>query len=205
MRALWSLNEDILKIIDLKNNTPYPSRRYEVSVPAFTKRPLRIEDQYAVSRRPLYAVFKIWHIIFWKISNVVPTPRKAQYADYDWYEALEDSELKDLALRNKASMEGLINDDDNDEREELCEVYKPPVCKIRKYRMIKYSFNYDEEYVAVKEDEYDDLTITEKEACQAYQEIFRMIDKGWKDLVKGISTNIGEEFSNLEDLEVLES
>ncbi|GJV01430.1 hypothetical protein Tco_1334999 [Tanacetum coccineum] len=55
MRALWSLNEDILKIIDLKNNTPYPSRRYEVSVPAFTKRPLRIEDQYAVSRRPLYA------------------------------------------------------------------------------------------------------------------------------------------------------
>ncbi|GKD66092.1 hypothetical protein Tco_1308200 [Tanacetum coccineum] len=36
-RALWSLIEDILKSIDLKTNTPYPSRRYGVSVPALTK------------------------------------------------------------------------------------------------------------------------------------------------------------------------
>ncbi|GJS30214.1 hypothetical protein Tco_0490834 [Tanacetum coccineum] len=47
------------------------------------------------------------------------------------------------------------------------------------YMMIKYSFNNDEEYVAVKEDEYDDLTITRKEACQAYQEIFQIMDEGW--------------------------
>ncbi|GKB46172.1 hypothetical protein Tco_0896925 [Tanacetum coccineum] len=123
------------------------------------------------------------------------------YQDYEWYEALEDCELKDLALRNKASMEGLISDDDdescyeqrirwnvytnyddayeiNHEREELCEVHEPPVCNISKYMMIKYSFNNDDEYVAVKEDEYDDLTITRKEACQAYQEIFRIMDEG---------------------------
>ncbi|GKC50814.1 hypothetical protein Tco_1073559 [Tanacetum coccineum] len=37
----------------------------------------------------------------------------------------------------------------------------------------------NEEYVAVKEDEYDDLTITSEEACQAYQEIFWMMDEGW--------------------------
>ncbi|GKB24405.1 hypothetical protein Tco_0863806 [Tanacetum coccineum] len=43
---------------------------------------------------------------------------------------------------------------------------------------IKYSFNNDDEYVAIKEDEYDDLTITRKEACLAYQEIFRIIDEG---------------------------
>ncbi|GKB32925.1 hypothetical protein Tco_0872326 [Tanacetum coccineum] len=78
------------------------------------------------------------------------------------YEALEDSELKDEALRNKAIMEGFIKEDD-DER----------------YMMIKYSFNNDEEYVAVKEDEYDDLIITRKEAFQAYQEIFRNMDEGW--------------------------
>ncbi|GJX32137.1 hypothetical protein Tco_0241992 [Tanacetum coccineum] len=36
-RALWSLNEDILKNTILKTNTPYPARRYGVSVPAFTK------------------------------------------------------------------------------------------------------------------------------------------------------------------------
>ncbi|GKE80432.1 hypothetical protein Tco_1550432, partial [Tanacetum coccineum] len=37
----------------------------------------------------------------------------------------------------------------------------------------------DEEYVAVKEDEYNDLTMTRRDACQAYQEIFRIIDEGW--------------------------
>ncbi|GKD09429.1 hypothetical protein Tco_1189114 [Tanacetum coccineum] len=36
-RAFWSLNEDILKITILKTNTPYPSRRYGVSVPELTK------------------------------------------------------------------------------------------------------------------------------------------------------------------------
>nr|GEU60524.1 hypothetical protein [Tanacetum cinerariifolium] len=34
------------------------------------------------------------------------------YQDYEWYEALEDEELKEEALRNKAIMEGIINDDD---------------------------------------------------------------------------------------------
>ncbi|GJT89747.1 hypothetical protein Tco_1078592 [Tanacetum coccineum] len=93
--------------------------------------------------------------------------------DYEWYEAMEDSELKDEALRNKAIMEGLINEDDdescykqkrqwnmytnyddayeiNHEKEELCEVHEPPICNVRRYIMIKYSFNNDEEYVAVK-------------------------------------------------------
>ncbi|GKE16680.1 hypothetical protein Tco_1424257 [Tanacetum coccineum] len=34
------------------------------------------------------------------------------YQDLEWYEALEDSELKDEALKNKAIMEGLISDDE---------------------------------------------------------------------------------------------
>ncbi|GJW81870.1 hypothetical protein Tco_0145845 [Tanacetum coccineum] len=35
------------------------------------------------------------------------------YQDLEWYEALEDSKLKDKALRNKAIMEGLISDDES--------------------------------------------------------------------------------------------
>nr|GEU49293.1 hypothetical protein [Tanacetum cinerariifolium] len=54
-----------------------------------------------------------------------------------------------------------------------------PVCNIRKFKMIKYSFRLDKEYVAVKEDEYDDLARTSDDACRAYQEIFRMMDEGW--------------------------
>ncbi|GKE23601.1 hypothetical protein Tco_1435113 [Tanacetum coccineum] len=131
------------------------------------------------------------------------------YQDLEWYEALKDSELKYEALRNKAIMEGLISNDEssNDywkrwksheiyyhnydegeyenethkERHKLCGIKsrEVPVCQIKRYKMIKYSFNDEEEYVAIKEDEYDDLTITSEEACRAYQEIFRMMDEGW--------------------------
>ncbi|GJS04227.1 hypothetical protein Tco_0320735 [Tanacetum coccineum] len=127
------------------------------------------------------------------------------YQDLEWYEALEDSKLKDEALRNKTIMEGFIKEDDDEsyyeherrwniytnyddayqidhednEREELCEVHELSVCNVRRYMMIKYSFNNNEEYVAVKEDEYNDLIITRKEEGRAYQEIFRIMDEGW--------------------------
>ncbi|GKA56580.1 hypothetical protein Tco_0755652 [Tanacetum coccineum] len=38
------------------------------------------------------------------------------YQDYEWYEALEYSELKNEALRNKAIMEGFMNEDDDELR-----------------------------------------------------------------------------------------
>ncbi|GKA62610.1 hypothetical protein Tco_0762129 [Tanacetum coccineum] len=116
------------------------------------------------------------------------------------YENRFDSELKEEAVRNKAIMEGLIDEDvepnyegwkswddfentngDRKEREwELFDNHKLSVCNIRRFKMIKYAFGDDEEYVAVKEDEYDDLTSTSKDACRAYQEIFRMMNKdGW--------------------------
>ncbi|GKF62486.1 hypothetical protein Tco_0182540, partial [Tanacetum coccineum] len=67
----------------------------------------------------------------------------------------------------------------HDERQELCEAHELPVCNMRRFKMIKYSFGQDEEYVAVKEDEYDNLAKTSDDACRAYQEIFRMMDEGW--------------------------
>ncbi|GJY97848.1 hypothetical protein Tco_0514758 [Tanacetum coccineum] len=103
---------------------------------------------------------------------------------YEWNENVPwDSELKDEALRNKAIMEGLIDEDDessnNDkERCELFDDHELPVCNIRRFEMIKYSFGDDEEYVVVKEDEYDDLTSISKDVCRAYQEIFCMMDEG---------------------------
>ncbi|GJT86061.1 hypothetical protein Tco_1067778 [Tanacetum coccineum] len=73
------------------------------------------------------------------------------------------------------------NEHEDDERYELCgnETHELPVFTIRRFKMIKYSFGQDEEYVAVKEDEYGYLTSTSKDACRAYQEIFRMMDEGW--------------------------
>ncbi|GJX20550.1 hypothetical protein Tco_0223227 [Tanacetum coccineum] len=118
-------------------------------------------------------------------------------------------ELKDESLRNKAIMEGLISDDEScndcwkkrksheiyyhnydkgeyvnethEEGHEVCSIktHEVPICQIKRYKMIKYSLNNEEEYVAVKEDEYDDLTITSEEPCRVYQEIFQMMDEGW--------------------------
>ncbi|GJR53786.1 hypothetical protein Tco_1404307 [Tanacetum coccineum] len=116
------------------------------------------------------------------------------YQDLEWYHALEDSELKDEAFRNKAIMESLISDHESsndcwkrwksheiyyhnydeggyknethEEEHELCGIktHQVPVCQIKRYKMIKYPFNDEEEYVAAKEDEYNDLTITNEEA-----------------------------------------
>ncbi|GJS43369.1 hypothetical protein Tco_0568412 [Tanacetum coccineum] len=78
---------------------------------------------------------------------------------------------------------------DNQEKEEQhkegrCYLFddparKLPVCKIRRFKMIKYSFGHEEEYVAIKEYEYNHLTRTNEDACHAYQEIFRNMDEGW--------------------------
>ncbi|GKE41546.1 hypothetical protein Tco_1468830 [Tanacetum coccineum] len=103
---------------------------------------------------------------------------------YEWNKDVTwDGELKEEALRNKVIMEGIIDDNDEsiDERQEICsnETHELPVCIVRRFEMIKYSFGQDEEYVAVKEDEYEDLTSTSKDACRAYKEIFHMMDEGW--------------------------
>ncbi|GJZ69202.1 hypothetical protein Tco_0632752 [Tanacetum coccineum] len=114
-----------------------------------------------------------------------------RYQDLEWYDALKDGELKEEALRNKAIMEGLINEDDessnnDEERCELFDNHELPVFTIRRFEMIKYSFGQDEEYVVFKEDEYDDLTRTSEDACRAYQEIFRMMDEGWMTSIRRI-------------------
>ncbi|GJS57310.1 hypothetical protein Tco_0652094 [Tanacetum coccineum] len=44
--------------------------------------------------------------------EIIDPINSLHYQDLEWYEALEDSELKDEALRNKAIMEGLISDDE---------------------------------------------------------------------------------------------
>nr|GEU62143.1 hypothetical protein [Tanacetum cinerariifolium] len=128
------------------------------------------------------------------------------YQDLEWYNALIDNELNKESLKNKAIMEGMIDDNDESsnngwrkwddyeianhdqeeseyknehEDEERCELfddYEFPVFTIKRFKMIKYSLGQEEKYVAVKENEYEDLTSTNEDACRAYQEIFRIMD-----------------------------
>nr|GEV64130.1 hypothetical protein [Tanacetum cinerariifolium] len=118
-----------------------------------------------------------------------------RYQYLEWYKALEDGKLKEKALKNKAIMEGMIDEDDesHDEGwrswdnyentirdhearkdEERCELFdnhrqETPVCNIIRFKMSKYSFGEDEEYVAIKENGYDDLTNTNEDACRSYK------------------------------------
>ncbi|GJW53322.1 hypothetical protein Tco_0097407 [Tanacetum coccineum] len=125
-------------------------------------------------------------------------------------QTLKDGKIKEEALKNKAIMEGIIEDEDNElsnegwrrwnvyentnhgheekqyemehENKGICELFDDQewlVCNIRRFEMIKYSFKDDEEYVAVKEYEYDDLTSISEDGCRAYQEIFHKMDEGW--------------------------
>ncbi|GKE78835.1 hypothetical protein Tco_1544955 [Tanacetum coccineum] len=77
-----------------------------------------------------------------------------------------------------------VQDEEEQEYKERYELFndtaqEPPVYKIIRYEMIKYSFGQEEEYVSTKEYEYDDLTRTNQDACRAYQQIFRNMDEGW--------------------------
>ncbi|GJZ79698.1 hypothetical protein Tco_0644535 [Tanacetum coccineum] len=110
-----------------------------------------------------------------KWNNEVDEPWSDNGAPYEiyheWYDDLLDVSLKEEALKQKAIYEKSWGD--------ASQTQEPPVCKIRRFEIIKYSFGHKEEYVAIKEYEYDDLVRTNKDTCHAYQEIFRNMDEEW--------------------------
>ncbi|GJT15842.1 hypothetical protein Tco_0874548 [Tanacetum coccineum] len=54
--------------------------------------------------------------------------------------------------------------------------HEPSVCKIRRFEMMKYSFNANKEYIAIKESKYLNHS---KDNLDAYRELLRIIGKGW--------------------------
>ncbi|GJV14954.1 hypothetical protein Tco_1360277 [Tanacetum coccineum] len=53
---------------------------------------------------------------------------------------------------------------------------EPSNCKVRRFEMMKYSFNDDEEYITVKESK---LLNHSKKSLDAYRELLRLINEGW--------------------------
>ncbi|GJZ51710.1 hypothetical protein Tco_0606225, partial [Tanacetum coccineum] len=66
---------------------------------------------------------------------------------------------------------------DNQRHEECRDdpTLEPSVCKIRRFEMMKYSFNADEEYIAIKESEYLNHS---KDNLDAYRELLHIINEG---------------------------
>ncbi|GKF48597.1 hypothetical protein Tco_0141848, partial [Tanacetum coccineum] len=59
------------------------------------------------------------------------------------------------------------------------EHHDPSTFNIQRFKMMKYSFDVDDENVAIKEREHSDHSKTNFDACQAYRELFRIMDEGW--------------------------
>ncbi|GKA24536.1 hypothetical protein Tco_0710569 [Tanacetum coccineum] len=167
------------------------------------------------------------------LPKVIRSGDMIYFKSYEWYENLEDGELKDKALNCKAILEESMNmeeessdnakthyshrwfdehklmeDDDDDisdledyfdrkdpltmsrirqknrSKERRCKLLgipyvKPPTCKSEKFEVVKYSFRPEEEYVAIKEYEYDIWVRTEENVSPVYRDIFRKKDEGW--------------------------
>ncbi|GJV50428.1 hypothetical protein Tco_1440640 [Tanacetum coccineum] len=59
------------------------------------------------------------------------------------------------------------------------EHHDPSTCRVRRFEMIKYSFDAEDEYVAIKEHGCSDHSKTNIDTCQAYRELFHIMDEGW--------------------------
>nr|GEW33226.1 hypothetical protein [Tanacetum cinerariifolium] len=53
---------------------------------------------------------------------------------------------------------------------------EPSNCKVRRFKMMKYSFNDNKEYISIKESEYLNHS---KDSLDAYRELLRPINEGW--------------------------
>ncbi|GJT35141.1 hypothetical protein Tco_0925560 [Tanacetum coccineum] len=69
--------------------------------------------------------------------------------------------------------------DTQDSQEHKKEHHDPSICQVRRFEMMKYSFDANDEYVTIKEHEHFDHSRTNIDACQAYRECFRIMDEGW--------------------------
>ncbi|GJR63479.1 hypothetical protein Tco_1505641 [Tanacetum coccineum] len=117
------------------------------------------------------------------------------FQDHKWYDELTDGKLKEEALMHKSRFEeswgdatpGVIklcawNHGENNAgntQENKKEHHDPSIYNIRRFEMMKYSFDADDEYVAIKEREHSDHSRTNFDACQAYRELFSIMEEGW--------------------------
>nr|GEU51584.1 hypothetical protein [Tanacetum cinerariifolium] len=101
----------------------------------------------------------------WESRGQGPYANAKTQKDYDPYLDINRIFGRDIGSNNAGNIQ------DN-----MKEYHNPLICKIRRFEMMKYSFDDDDEYVAIKEREHPRTNI---DACQAYRELFCIMDEGW--------------------------
>lgn len=97
-------------------------------------------------------------------------------------ESLKEDELGDYL--NKDDYSKFVNNEEEKFTKRKCQLpgiaYRsPPTMILEKFEVIKYSLGTYEEYVAIKAVKCDQLTQSEENVAQLYENIFRMNDEGW--------------------------
>ncbi|GJS97755.1 hypothetical protein Tco_0804723 [Tanacetum coccineum] len=77
---------------------------------------------------------------------------------------------------NGASNVGDTQEDQGHEEVKDDPTPEQSICKIRRFKMMKYSFNGDEEYITIKESEHLNHS---KKSLDAYRELLRLTNEGW--------------------------
>ncbi|GJT08219.1 hypothetical protein Tco_0842681 [Tanacetum coccineum] len=134
----------------------------------------RIETNLFDYKTLLCTRFNVFNYLF-KVDTELFTHDIERTKTYEDYENELNKEVGEPWSKNGVPNGRAGNDSDIQEKEEQhkegqCDLLddpaqKPSVCKIRRFEMIKYSFGQEEEYIVVKEYGYDDLTRTNKDAC----------------------------------------
>ncbi|GKB36009.1 hypothetical protein Tco_0880951 [Tanacetum coccineum] len=109
--------------------------------------------------------------------------REVDQERFDNHKLVEDDDdimdLNDYLIRQDASYYVDEEERFKEKRKLLRMPYeKPPTFKSEKIEVIKYSLGPKEEYVAIKEYEYDIWLQTEENVSRIYEEIFRKKDEG---------------------------
>nr|GFA48805.1 hypothetical protein [Tanacetum cinerariifolium] len=127
---------------------------------------------------------------WWKINadEVAPFTRSESYG-HEPYANMKTKKTRDPYLDINCISCNASNVKETQENQRYDEsrddpTFEPSVFKIRRFEMMKYSFNVDEEYIAIKEPEYLNHS---KDSLDAYQELLCIINEGW------IVTTIDEE------------
>ncbi|GKA81395.1 hypothetical protein Tco_0788087 [Tanacetum coccineum] len=85
-------------------------------------------------------------------------------------------EINNIFGRNYDASNAGTQDKQGNEKRRDDPALEPSICKNRRFKIMKYSFNANEEYIAIKESECLNHS---KDNLDAYREILRNIDKGW--------------------------
>ncbi|GJW35613.1 hypothetical protein Tco_0058533 [Tanacetum coccineum] len=106
---------------------------------------------------------------------------------FDEHELMEDDnddigDLEDYLIQKDPPY--YVNEENERSKEIRCKLLgipyvKPPTCKSKTFKVIKYSFGPAEEYVAIKEYEYDIWVRTEENVSHVYHDIFCKKNEGW--------------------------